>query len=570
MSDKVMRTNLRVALLLVAGAGLAIPASLAQTRSEPPSGKSAAPTRQHMTRSVAPITIKHHQANPARARAASTGGQNDGGIQGANPACGVASGNPDCCVASPGIPGCQDDVCCNMICDCDPYCCSVMWDAFCAGTGFVPGCGAALLCEQCLQGPCDPPTPNDDCVNATDGGLLNPGGSVVFAGTMNCATFDCPLLTAGTGEAWARFELTAASPVRISYCGSTGVWGNAYIVFTGACPCDALTFFSSFAFDCADGNVRIMWNDLPAGVWYYPILHDPVFGATGDYVITVQALQIDCGDGVCDAPLETCSNCPHDCDPPSVCGAAGHDCTTVGGPGCDDPTCCCTVCSIDPFCCDVAWDRICANEADAIGCGCEFCSGNGDCDEAFAIGEVCQMSFWHVSTTDGPPHAACDDGAGNQQVDEDIWYDYTASCTGDVTVSLCGTEYDTELAVYDGCTCELSDANLIGCDDDSCGLQSSITFAAAAGACYKIRVGRNGGPLFGNQLTISNTGFPCSSCPSDLNSDGVTDVLDLLNLIGNWGPCDPCPSVCPSDLNHDGVTNVTDLLQLIGNWGACE
>jgi hypothetical protein len=34
-----------------------------------------------------------------------------------------------------------------------------------------------------------------------------------------------------------------------------------------------------------------------------------------------------------------------------------------GGTGCDDATCEASVCSIDSFCCDVAWDNICADEA---------------------------------------------------------------------------------------------------------------------------------------------------------------------------------------------------------------
>jgi hypothetical protein len=33
--------------------------------------------------------------------------------------------------------------------------------------------------------------------------------------------------------------------------------------------------------------------------------------------------------------------------------------------------------------------------------------------------------------------------------------------------------------------------------------------------------------------------------------------------------CDPCES-CRGDLNHDGETNVTDLLELLSDWGRCE
>ncbi|MCI0363024.1 MAG: hypothetical protein L0Y44_14460 [Phycisphaerales bacterium] len=201
-----------------------------------------------------------------------------------------------------------------------------------------------------------------------------------------------------------------------------------------------------------------------------------------------------------------------------------------------------------------------------------MCLPNDQCADAIAIGEVCQLSYTTIgASTDGPPHSpACEDGTTGYQVNNDTWYDYTASCSGDVTVSLCGSTFNTKLAVYDGCTCDLGDANLIGCDDNTCGLQSSITFPATEGSCYKIRIGGFTTQAGIGGLTITNTGVPCtSSCASDLNGDGVTNVIDLLNLIGNWGPCPPCPFVCASDLNHDGVTNVTDLLQLIGSWGAC-
>ena len=44
--------------------------------------------------------------------------------------------------------------------------------------------------------------------------------------------------------------------------------------------------------------------------------------------------------------------------------APDSDCFLANGtPGCDDAACEASVCSIDPFCCDIAWDGICADEA---------------------------------------------------------------------------------------------------------------------------------------------------------------------------------------------------------------
>jgi hypothetical protein len=51
--------------------------------------------------------------------------------------------------------------------------------------------------------------------------------------------------------------------------------------------------------------------------------------------------------------------------------------------------------------------------------------------------------------------------------------------------------------------------------------------------------------------------------PGDINGDGIVNVLDLLILLDDWGPCPGCDS----DLNGDGVVNVIDLLILLDSWG---
>ena len=53
----------------------------------------------------------------------------------------------------------------------------------------------------------------------------------------------------------------------------------------------------------------------------------------------------------------------------------------------------------------------------------------------------------------------------------------------------------------------------------------------------------------------------------DLDGDGSVGVVDLLILLGNWGPCPDPPTTCPVDLDGDGTVGVVDLLILLGNWG---
>lgn len=81
---------------------------------------------------------------------------------------------------------------------------------------------------------------------------------------------------------------------------------------------------------------------------------------------------------------------------PGVCGAGAGDCFAANAtPGCDDTECCEVVCALDPFCCDVQWDGVCAEQAmlsQACGHGDSVCSeiagmpGAECCDSHGGIG----------------------------------------------------------------------------------------------------------------------------------------------------------------------------------------
>jgi len=123
---------------------------------------------------------------------------------------------------------------------------------------------------------------------------------------------------------------------------------------------------------------------------------------------------------------------------------------------------------------------------------------NDDCDNAKPIGNVTNLPF---DTTE-----ATFDGRGDCIDSPNIWYRYTATGTGDVTASLCGSSYDTKLAVYRGGYCPTSLSNLIECNDDFCGWQSQITFAAIAGRQYLIEVGGFGSETGQGVISVSFEG----------------------------------------------------------------
>ncbi len=72
----------------------------------------------------------------------------------------------------------------------------------------------------------------------------------------------------------------------------------------------------------------------------------------------------------------------NDNDLPDACeliGEFGHDCCVGGsGTGCNDQAVETCVCAIDPYCCDVNWDGICAFRVEQYGCG--VCTVPTDCD----------------------------------------------------------------------------------------------------------------------------------------------------------------------------------------------
>ena len=145
---------------------------------------------------------------------------------------------------------------------------------------------------------------------------------------------------------------------------------------------------------------------------------------------------------------------------------------------------------------------------------------NNNCQNAMRIGEVINQAFnTSYATSDGPGH--CTNSPN-------IWYRYTASRTCNVTVSLCGSSYDTVLAVYRGSECYPQQSNVLGCNDDACGRQSEITFPATAGNEYLIEVGGFGVNTGQGVISISCDVEP----PVNLNNDDCQNAKLIGNVTG--------------------------------------
>jgi beta propeller repeat protein len=112
----------------------------------------------------------------------------------------------------------------------------------------------------------------------------------------------------------------------------------------------------------------------------------------------------------------------------------------------------------------------------------------------------------------------------------DIWFRFVPDITGEYTVSLMGSGFDTSLAVYAGCG-----GTELGCNDDyALTSQSQIDYLMlGAGQDYRIRIAGWQGARGDYRLRI--TGPTCvHAMVGDSNKDCVINLADLQSLATQW------------------------------------
>jgi hypothetical protein len=198
----------------------------------------------------------------------------------------------------------------------------------------------------------------------------------------------------------------------------------------------------------------------------------------------------------------------------------------------------------------------------APGSGPEGVPPNNDCANAVAIFDGNTPYDNIGATTDGPSHGSCL-FFGDSQVGADIWFDYTATQSGTLIVSLCGSSYDTKMALYQGAACPIDDSNLLACNDDFCGLQSFFTIPVIQGTQYKLRVG---GFTDGGGNSAQGDGNISLTYAQPLTNDACVDrivVTDGVTLFDTTGattdgiPHAACDAFGDADVGSDVWFNYT-------------
>jgi hypothetical protein len=369
---------------------------------------------------------------------------------------------------------------------------SVYWNALPAGTYYVP-----VLREASTNsyGPysinvsgvaCPPAPPNDNCSAVTPVTL-----PATFTGNNSGATEDCALLGAGEGEAWEAFTITQDMTVTIDYCGTVGPngpWGNFYWVVVSGCPCGSYILRDTYNFtSCADGNITFAFTDLPPGTYYIPILSDIASGSYGAYTIHVSGVPFTPPTGRCcyNIPVQCAVNTQTECNALSGIWTLGLDCNTT--------------CPTPPA------NDLCANAV-------------------HLTGDYVALPFDNTLCNPTADNSSC--GMGH-----DLWYCWSTTCEVDVNVTTCGSAFDTKLALFNtdvNCTCPGATDPYVLCNDDTCGLQSAISWHALPGK-YMIEVGGFSTSAGTGVLNIT-TSVPCS-CDS---ATAVTVYTDPNNAGHVW------------------------------------
>ena len=448
----------------------------------------------------------------------------------------------------------------------------------------VEDCSEDNFCPQ-------PPPANDLCENAVEINALpffDPAVDFRWATPdlpVSCDNDDCD--ESGYGV-WYRFTPGERCGARIIVEAIDG-WVSPFIVaFTGP-DCAELTEFY-----CMSDSQAVF--DMEGGATYWILIGNYDCNNQPDPSINIS---FDCALGAC-CLGETCV-----LETESGCAALGG--YYLGdGTICTPDLCLYGACCTSNGCEMLTADDCAAAAGDFKGSGvpCELDTcppPNETCLTALPIGNgnPAVVADCSLASLDDDAEASCQEWS-----DRDLWYVYTATCTGAVLVDTEGSEvWDTILSVWDECG-----GTEIACNDNNdFNNLAALEFDSVAGETYYIRFAT----LFGfggvYQINISCTEAPQGACcfgddcyveyqrfcesaggvyagddtvcsGEDCNGNGVQDVCDIAfgvspDCNGNGVPdeCDVAagtsldrdgngvPDECDPDCNENGIIDGCDL-----------
>ena len=484
----------------------------------------------------------------------------------------------DCCEEN-GSPGCEDPLLVACVCALDAYCCEVLWDAACVGWATddcglvcVPDCGDGLCGEdedclscptdcgacpgECGDGFCDA---SETCVTceadcgacAWDGDCCaangTPGCEDAVTTACVCAVDEYCCLVTWDGTCVERAQDDCGLACGAS-CGD-GTCDEGEACFTceadcGACAFDGACCGPNATPGCQDGDVSacVCGNDAFCceGLW------DDICVSIATDLCDLDCSSV-CGDGTCDE-AESCLGCEADCGP---CAWSGDCCADNGTPGCDDLALTACTCDIDPFCCELAWDTFCVDEA-IVSCGLDCGGGCGD--GLCASDETCEACPEDCGECPPPKGACCEAGttAGCEDAAcEALVCTASGFCCVDAWDGLC---VDIALQVCDVC----GGAPPV-CGDGACGLAEDCESCEAdcgacppPGDCCEGHVGKGCADAACEAAVCAEDDFCCTVLWDVLCAESAADLCDICGAVEpvcGDATCDATETcaLCPED-----------------------
>jgi hypothetical protein len=504
---------------------------------------------------------------------------------------------------------CTDDSCTGGCCVNEPVDCSGAGDQ----------CNTAECDESGPPGNCNILTPKPNGTACNDGLFCSVGescqnGSCVGGSAYNCDTLDDQCNDGVCNEVSNQCE---RQPI------NEGLPCNDGLFCTDGEVCTNGTCGGGTAHDCSYLNSQC------------------TLGICNESLDTCQAQPINqnqpCDDGLCCIVGEICSA--------GVCGSGtarncsdGLSCTTDTFDEGQAPNCC--VNTLDPGYCLIAgvcyahgafnpandcqecntalstteWSyRPAGSECDdgdactgtgRPGIGVDTCDGAGvcsgvldpECNDDCAFAVVVTEGTTHGNNDNRGPddaEASCQEDSNN-----DVWFIYDPTCTGTIFVSTTGSQFapinDPVLSVWSACPGV--GGSEIACDDDSgVDLQAALTFTAAYGATYWIRVAGfedNSGDIVLNISTVDgclingecfsaevlNPANECEACVPEISTTSWSPRLEGTlcgdpgtNECDNHDACDGA-GTCEENFKTNGTVCTDDGAECTDDicwWGVC-
>jgi len=248
---------------------------------------------------------------------------------------------------------------------------------------------------------------------------------------------------------------------------------------------------------------------------------------------------------------------------PPDCSGAGDQCNTAScDPGGAEGNCDTLTPLLEGTPCD---DGDPCTGTGRPGIGFDACDGEGDCFGVWdpECNDDCEFAIEvHEGTSTGNNHnRGPDDAEASCQLDSnnDVWFVYTPICNGTIFVSTTGSQFtpsnDPVLSVWDACPDD--GGSEIACDDDSgVDLHSALTFTAAPGATYWIRVAGfedNTGDIALNISTVDGCLIDGACYPADtVNPENECQACIPEVSTSTWSPkLEGAPCGNPIDTDCD-------------------